>query len=66
MPTSRSRPTRLVLLDGVIIVRASRGEPVAEQLAELERLAVGMSDWNVIWTTVDAPAWTAFCEGRLD
>ena len=55
----------LVLLDGIIIVRAVRGEPVAEQLAELERLAVGMSDWNVIWTTVDAPAWTAFCEGRI-
>ena len=57
---------RLVLLDGAIIVRAARGEPVGEQLAELERLAVGMSDWNVIWTTVDAPAWVAFCEGRLE
>ena len=55
----------LVLLDGVIIVHALRGEPVAELLAELERLAVGMSDWNVIWTTVDAPAWAAFCAGRL-
>ncbi len=55
----------LVLIDGVIIARSIRGEPVTERLAELERLAVGMSDWNVIWTTVDAPAWAAFCEGRL-
>jgi hypothetical protein len=59
-------PDALVLLDGVIIAKAARGEPVAGLLAELERLAVGMSDWNVIWTTVDAPAWAAFCEGRLD
>jgi tetratricopeptide (TPR) repeat protein len=56
----------LVLLDGVIFIRATRGELVDDKLAELERLAAGLSDWNVIWTTVDAPAWVAFCEGRLD
>ncbi len=56
----------LILLDGVIVVRAVRGEPVADLLAELERLAAGMTDWNVLWTTVDAPAWSAFCEGRFD
>ena len=56
----------LLLLDGVVTVRASRGEPVADFLAELDRAAAGISDWNVIWTTVDAPAWADFCEGRLD
>jgi len=56
----------LVLADGVIIVRAARGEAVAEQLAELERLAVGITDSNTAWTTVDAPAWVAFCDGRFD
>jgi hypothetical protein len=55
----------LVLLDGMIIVRATRGEQVGELVAELERLAVGMSDSNVTWTTVDAPARTAVCEGRF-
>jgi len=55
----------LVLRNGVIIVRAARGEAVAEHLAELERLAVGVTDSNVAWTTIDAPAWVAFCEGRF-
>jgi tetratricopeptide (TPR) repeat protein len=56
----------LVLLDGVIIVRAARGEDVTERLAEIERLAVGIADSNVLWTTIDAPAWVDFCTGRFD
>ena len=55
----------LVLLDGAIVVRAARGEAVGELLAELERLAVGITDSNIVWTTVDAPAWVAFCEERF-
>ena len=55
----------LMLLDGVIIVRAARGEVVGERLAELDRLAVGVTDSNVAWTAIDAPAWVDFCEGRF-
>ncbi len=54
----------LVLLDGVIITRATRGEPVTELIGQLDRLAVGISDSNVAWVTIDAPAWIAFCDGR--
>lgn len=55
---------RLVLLDGVIVARATRGEQVAELAAELDRLAVGISDSNVTFTTIDAPAWIDLCGGH--
>ena len=55
----------LVLLDGVIVVRAARGEAVAPWLAEIEKLGSGVTDSNVAWTTIDAPAWVALCEGRF-
>jgi tetratricopeptide (TPR) repeat protein len=55
----------LVLLDGVVVVRAARGEDAAGRLAEIERVAVGIADTNVLWATIDAPAWVDFCEGRF-
>ena len=39
----------LVAMDLVTIVRAARGEPVASHLADLERLAAGLTDSNVVW-----------------
>jgi class 3 adenylate cyclase/tetratricopeptide (TPR) repeat protein len=55
----------LVAMDLVTIVRAARGEPVASHLADLERLAAGLTDSNVVWVRYDASAWTALCEGRF-
>jgi class 3 adenylate cyclase/tetratricopeptide (TPR) repeat protein len=49
----------------VITVRASRGEPVDRHLAELERLGAGITDINVTWTLIDAPAWVDFVAGRF-
>ena len=55
----------LVLLDGLIVGRATRGEPVAELTEWLDRVAVGINDSNVRWTTLDVPAWRAYCDGRF-
>ncbi len=55
----------LVMQYGLIVVHAARGEPVAAILAELERLASGITDMNVVWTTIEGPAWLDFCEGRF-
>jgi class 3 adenylate cyclase/tetratricopeptide (TPR) repeat protein len=56
----------LVMRYGVIDVRAARGEPVAELLVELDRLASGMSDQNVTWATIEAPAVVDLYNGRFE
>jgi tetratricopeptide (TPR) repeat protein len=55
----------LVAMELVTMVRAARGEPVADILADIERLGSGMTDSNVSWVLHDAPAWIALCEGRF-
>ena len=57
---------RLLSLYGIVIERAARGEPVADALEELARVAADVTDPQVLWTTVDGPAFAAFAMGRLE
>ena len=55
---------RQQLLRGVLVARAMRGEDVAEQLAEIDRLAASVSDPRFAGTFGEQ-AWLAFLAGRL-
>jgi class 3 adenylate cyclase/tetratricopeptide (TPR) repeat protein len=57
---------RLLSLHGVAITHAARGEPVADALDEIARVAADVTDPQVLWTTVDGPAFAAFAAGRLE
>jgi tetratricopeptide (TPR) repeat protein len=56
---------RTWLLSNALIVRASRGEPVAGGLAELEQLTSLHADTNQVLPTLDAKASAALADGRL-
>jgi class 3 adenylate cyclase/tetratricopeptide (TPR) repeat protein len=55
----------LVALVLVVTVRASRGEPTADLLAELQHIGAGITDVNVNWTLTDGPAWLDYAAGRF-
>jgi class 3 adenylate cyclase len=57
---------RIWLLSNELIIRASRGDPVDEGLAELERLSEGFSDPHVASAPMDTKANVAQAAGRLD
>ncbi|HEX7398310.1 MAG TPA: hypothetical protein VF302_00980, partial [Candidatus Limnocylindrales bacterium] len=57
---------QLISLHGRIVVLAARGEPVADALDELARVAGNVTDPQVLWTTVHGPAFAAFAAGRLE
>ncbi len=56
---------RLSFLLQTILVRAARGETVAEPLADLERAGLEVTDPQVLWQTVEGPAFAAIAGGRL-
>ena len=55
----------VTLLSPTILVRAARGEPVAHALAELASIETRVSDPQILWLFVDAPAFAALADGRL-
>ena len=50
---------------GTMMVRAARGEPVTGAIEEIERIGATLSDPQVTWVTIAAPAWIALAQGRL-
>jgi class 3 adenylate cyclase/tetratricopeptide (TPR) repeat protein len=56
---------RVQFLRAMILVRAARGEPVATALAELTSTLSEVTDPQVLWTSVDVPAFAALAAGRL-
>jgi class 3 adenylate cyclase/tetratricopeptide (TPR) repeat protein len=57
---------RAYLLHHTILVRAARGQAVADPLRELESTSSELTDPQVLWTTVDASGFAALADGRLD
>ena len=60
------RAHRIDMLSNALIVRACRGEPVAEGLAELELAIAGNTEFGISAPVEDAKANAALAEGRLD
>jgi hypothetical protein len=56
---------RAYLLHLTALVRAARGQSVADVLRELANTSSEVTDPQVLWTTIDAPAFAALAEGRL-
>lgn len=59
------RSDRVQLLSNALIVRACRGEPVADGLAELELATAGETEPGHLAAVLDAQANAALAEGRL-
>jgi len=57
---------RVSALGGTIVVRAFRGEPVADLVAELEAIPMVDDDTVKPVTLAEAGAWMAFTDGRYD
>jgi len=56
---------RLLPYYSVAIVAAARGEPIEGVLDEIDRIARDITDPQIAWATVDAPAYFALLDGRL-
>ncbi|MEO6059299.1 MAG: adenylate/guanylate cyclase domain-containing protein [Candidatus Limnocylindria bacterium] len=56
---------RMALLSNALVIRACRGESVAEGLAELERATVGETDSGPMVSLLDPRANAALADGRL-
>jgi hypothetical protein len=57
---------RTTALTGTIIIRALRGKPVADLVAELEGIPMSEDDTVKPVALVEVGAWVAFAEGRFD
>jgi len=56
---------RMSFLYQQVLVRAARGEPVDEPLDELGLIAREVSDPQVLWLAIEAPAFAGLAGGRL-
>ena len=59
------RPDRIVILSNALIIRACRGESVADGLAELERATEGETDIGLRAAVDDLRANAALAQGQL-
>jgi class 3 adenylate cyclase/predicted ATPase len=58
--------TRIWILSNELIIRASRGDPVADGIAELDSLVANKSDPQITTSTLDTKANAAQAEGRFE
>lgn len=56
---------RMPYLLQTVVVRAARGEPVAELLDSLKQAAAGVTDPQTLWLSIDALGFVALAEGEL-
>ena len=56
---------RMPYLLQTVLVRAARGEPVAELLDSLKQAAAGVTDPQTLWLSVDALGFVALARGNL-
>ncbi len=56
---------QIVIVAGNVYVEAARGAPTEAEVAKLATLAAKITDPQVLWSAVDAPAFVAFAAGRL-